>query len=417
LALRDETSVQRRMTGMVRRYAAVSLAGAALAAFGAYCATHSVDFPVYYRTAQQVVRGDYEFYPAAVYQGLPAPPHGFRYAPIAAFLMAPLALAPLKISAFVFFALKTWAIAYIGLVTARHAGLSARPTRAIALALLLVGGYAVEEFRYGNCHVLIVALMVMAFDWDSKGRVAVPALALGLAIAVKLTPALLLAHFAWRRRVWVCVATLGALVLLAVLPALVVGHAQNDHLLHGFARYAMEKVDEGDNYAFRGVLLRTSLAPNMVSMLWVAGVAIAAIVIAAVLPAAPTQSTTRLLEFSIVLTATLLVSPHTQRRYFVTLFVPVLALVAVLMQQRRWRDDVLVWGALAATAAAGTVLPMVYAGRALALEYESLAPYFFATVGLMYVLVVVARRFSAEDRVATADVWSVNAASMTGASD
>jgi hypothetical protein len=70
------------------------------------------------------------------------------------------------------------------------------------------------------------------------------------------------------------------------------------------------------------------------------GVAIAAIVVAAALAPAPTQSMTRLLEFSIVLTATLVVSSHTQRRYFVTLFVPVLALVAAAMQQRRGCDAV-----------------------------------------------------------------------------
>jgi hypothetical protein len=43
---------------------------------------------------------------------------------------------------------------------------------------------------------------------------------------------------------------------------------------------------------------------------------------------------------------------------------------------------------------------MIFAGRVLALDYESLTPYFFATAALMYVLVVAARRIETEDRVA-----------------
>ncbi|MGH9144627.1 MAG: glycosyltransferase family 87 protein [Vicinamibacterales bacterium] len=370
-----------------------AVAGAVVVlAFGAYCATHSVDFQVYHHAAQQVLHGDFDLYPTAVYDGGVAPPHGFRYAPIVAFLFAPLGLVSVRTAAFAFFVLKMAAVLYIGRVAARHAGVMTRTAPLIVWSLAFVAGYLVEEFRFGNVHFLCVMLMVLAFDAAWKGRIVVPAVALSLAIAVKLTPVLLLAHFAWRRRFAVCGATLAVLVVFAWLPAAIVGRAENSHLLRGFAAYAIEKMGESDNYSFRGVLLRSGLMVDVATTVWIAGVVAGAAIVVAALPAARSEPMTRWLEFSVVLTATLLASPHTQRRYFVTLYVPVLALVAILMNQRRWLDDVLVWMTLAVTALAGTILPLLLGSRRAALAYESLAPYFFATLLMFFALIVLSRR-------------------------
>ena len=43
---------------------------------------------------------------------------------------------------------------------------------------------------------------------------------------------------------------------IAVIPSAVVGYQTNNRLLEGFARYAVQKIDEGDNYSLRGVLFR-----------------------------------------------------------------------------------------------------------------------------------------------------------------
>ena len=47
---------------------------------------------------------------------------------------------------------------------------------------------------------------------------------------------------------------------------------------------------------------------------------------------------------------------------------------------------------LVATTAAGTLLPMVFAGRTLAKAYESASPYFFATVVLFTALLTITWR-------------------------
>jgi len=393
----------------LRRFGAVVL-GVLLVGFARECAIHSVDFPVYHRTARQLIAGNFELYPTAVYDGGPMPAHEFRYAPVIAFLFVPFGFLPLELAALVFFILKVAACVYIAAVVARHAGLSAAHRNLLLLALLLVGGYVVEEFRYGNAHFFCVALMVLAYDAAESGRVMTSAVALAVAIATKLTPIALLGYFALRRRWVLCLATAAVLVALALLPAVVVGIDANARLLKGFSVYAMQKIDEEDTNALRGVLVRyltpahgadahhlettslASLSPNTVTVIWVLSVMGLGLVGLAVIRPDVDDPIVRLLEFSLVLTGMLLASPHTQRRYFVALYVPVIALVALMVRYPESRQRRTILAGLAAVAATSTVLPLVFGGRALALAYEAASPYFFGTAVLFGVLVAVTAR-------------------------
>ena len=106
----------------------------------------------------------------------------------------------------------------------------------------------------------------------------------------------------------------------------------------------------------------------------------------------------RLLEFSIVMTGILLASPHTQRRYYVALYVPVVALVALLLRSPREPDRRMLLTGVIATAAPATVLPLVFGGRRLALLYEAASPYFFGALVLFGALVVLTVRRKAGHR-------------------
>jgi hypothetical protein len=100
----------------------------------------------------------------------------------------------------------------------------------------------------------------------------------------------------------------------------------------------------------------------------------------------------RLLEVSIVLTGIVLASPHTQRRYFVTLFVPVVTLLTLLPRARSQGERRLLLTGVFLTAFPATILPLVFGGRRLALIYEAGSPYFFGALGLFAVLVVLTLR-------------------------
>ena len=383
--------------------------GLLVAALAWDSATHSVDFPIYHRVARQIMQGDYELYPTSLYDGGPVAAHGFRYAPAIAFLFVPFGLLPLEAAAFLFFTLKVVAFIYVGALVARHVGLTAHYRMLMLTSLLFVGGYIAEEFRYGNFHFFCVALMVLAFVSAERGKVAVPAMALGVAIAAKLTPIMLLAYFALRRRVAVSVATVMVLVLIWVLPSTIVGYDENNHLVEGFAKYAVEKIDEEDNYALRGVLFRyltpdhrqdqtypntslASLSVPEVTAIWALMVLVGGLVLAVTLWREPAGPAVSLLEFSLILTAMLLASPHTQRRYFTALYIPVLTLLGVRLRDEALPHDTPTRVALVVTAASSTFLPLVFGGRWLALRYEAFSPYFFATLVLFVTLVVLTAR-------------------------
>jgi len=369
---------------------------------------HSIDFPVYHRAARQIIAGNYELYPEEAYGGQPHPSQGFRYAPAIAFLFLPFGFLPLKLSAFVFYALKLVALWWVGATIARRAGSPESAQRAFAIAFVVVGGYLAEELRFGNAHFFCIWLMVLAWDRVESGRVLVPAAALAVAIATKLTPLALLAYFALRRRWAVCAATLAMLGLLVVLPAVPMGWAGNVRQLRAFETYALEKVDEGDNYSLRGALFRyltpghadvshveanvADLSPTAINALWAAGLLILGLSALAAFWREDDDGIVRLLEVSIVLTGIVLASPHTQRRYFVTLFVPVVTLLTLLPRARSDGERRLLLAGIFATALPATILPLVFGGRRLALIYEAGSPYFFGALGLFAVLVVLTLR-------------------------
>lgn len=368
-----------------------------LGALGWQAATRSVDFPIYHRIASQVWAGSYEIYPPEVYSGGTMPPHGFRYLPAIAFLFVPFAWLPLPLAAGVFYAVKLAALAWTGRTLARHTGVEGWATP--LTALFIVAGYAAEELRYGNAHLLTVALIVFAYDRVRAGRVTAPAVALALAMAMKLTPVAVFGYFALRRHLAACAATLVAFGALVVLPAPVVGWEANNRLLSAFVRYAVEKVDETDNYSLRGALAHlasgtpspaTSAASTdgdvaLVTWAWLALVVAIGIVTLVTLWRAPPDDCGALLDLSIVLVVMLIASPHSQRRHFVQLFVPAVALLG-LIRVDAGRFGRLAWTGLAVTAAAGTVLPLLLGGRRLALSYESTSPYFWSAAVLLMVL-------------------------------
>jgi alpha-1,2-mannosyltransferase len=382
---------------------------------------HPVDFPIYHRIATQIWHGHYELYPETVYDaGVAAPAHGFRYAPVVAFLFVPLAWLSLEHAALLFFGLKVMAVIYVGTVVTRQVAEGTRsPVMLIALAC--VGGYVAEEFRFGNVHFFVVALMVFAFDAVASGAVVAPAAAIAVAVATKLTPIALLGYFLLRRRFAVCVATLAMLVVLAFLPAAIVGIRANNRLLEGFGRYAVEKIDEGDNYSLRGVLMRhvaparpdTSPTPaawsaRTVSLIWLSVVLVGGLVVGFLLRQAPSGAIPAVLDLSIVLTVILLASPHTQRRYFVALYVPMVVLVALAARKGHHTDRRFVEVGLAITIATSTILPLVFAGRRLALWYEAGSPYFFGTFALFIILIVLRLRLQKPRLPNQAELFTVD---------
>ena len=131
---------------------------------------------------------------------------------------------------------------------------------------------------------------------------------------------------------------------------------------------------------------------GVVNGIWLVGLAALGLAALAAVWREDSDPVVRLLEFSIVLTGIVIASPHTQRRYFVTLYVPVVALAALLARRPPPPDRRSILIALVAVAATATILPLFFAGRRLALIYEAGSPYFFGTLILFVVLIMMTLR-------------------------
>ncbi len=378
-----------------------------LAVLANQAATRSIDFPVYHRAGQQVLAGNYELYPPEAYGGTPHPSQGFRYAPAIAFLFLPLGWFGLETSALLFYLLKLAALWWVGAMIARRVGVPGWGRSTFLVAFLVVGGYLVEELRFGNAHFFVVMLMMLAFDRAEAGKVLTPALALAIAIATKLTPLALLAYFAVRRRFALCAATLAMLVALVVLPALVMGMDGNQRQLRAFATYAMEKVDEGDNYSLRGIVVRyltpgledsshiraniADVPMSVVNGVWLVGLTVLGLAGLAAIWREVDDPIARMLEFALVMTGIVLASPHTQRRYYVALWVPAVLLVLLWPRLRATDQRRNVLAGLLAMGLPASVLPLIFGGHRLALIYEAGSPYTIGGLILYAVLVVMTR--------------------------
>jgi hypothetical protein len=273
-----------------------------------------------------------------------------------------------------------------------------------------------EEFRGGNIHFLVVWLVVIAIDRIERSQPRRGGAALAVAIAAKLTPALFVPLLLLRRQLRAVVATIAALALIFVTPAAIWGMRMNVHLLEGFALFARSKGSGASNESFRGLVihlltsnpvigqgaLHVTLTPAesvRVDALWLT---FSAVVLAAFAAAAwrpPADVRTRLLDYSAVMMIILLISPHTQRIYFCSLFFPCAVLSAQPAGPAPSRHRRLIHGSLAAAFAIGSLLPALLPGRDAAFAYERLWPHAFLTLWLLVLTLILRRSHTAGDPV------------------
>lgn len=92
------------------------------------------------------------------------------------------------------------------------------------------------DLLHGNVNLWVMFWIIATVFAASKGQPGLAGLALGVAIASKLTPVLLLGYFAWKRQARLCLATVSSLFLcLVILPGICLGFEHNRVLLREWA--------------------------------------------------------------------------------------------------------------------------------------------------------------------------------------
>jgi hypothetical protein len=178
----------------------------------------SNDFRAYHLAAAGV--WDRDLLPAYLDRERP-----YWYPPTFAFLVAPLGLLPYRAALPFWVAGNAFLVAWVFRALERVLGLPLPPIAKLA-GFLLVYRLVEGDFANGNANVLVLAIVLLAFDLARRGREALGGGALALAALAKVSPILVVPWVLYRGRWRMLAGVLAGLVLLgAVLPALVLGPA------------------------------------------------------------------------------------------------------------------------------------------------------------------------------------------------
>jgi len=238
------------------------MAGAMLAAgfffarrSGSDFTAYSNDFNVYYFAAREILSG------RDPYQNRLGPWTPYLYPPVLAELIAPLALLPLPLAAYIWFIIGGTSI----LLAAHLASTLSRPLlpggppkhsteeslahpyyQAVVaiVALLVVGRFALDCFAMGQVNVIVASLAVAHVYLYSRGRPRLAAIALALGASIKLIPAILIIYHLAKGRIRFAIATSLLLATLLAASFLVFGRGAPA----AFTTFRQETIANGQGF-------------------------------------------------------------------------------------------------------------------------------------------------------------------------
>jgi hypothetical protein len=294
----------------------------------------------------------------------------YVYAPFFAYLMVPLTLLPH------WAAITTWDLLNVAfLVFAVYAALRAAGLRPGASMLLVLAAAAAvtlpvhREWDLGQSDLLVMALVCPALWARSAGRAGVAGVLLGAGSAVKPELLLLALLLLWRRDFRFAICAGVSTAVLGLAPFLLLGERAWSDFWTAWGFWANQYLPFLHNESPKGVLARLFtvnpaahplvVAPSAVTVLWLV---VAALVVLLTVAASSSRPLRRdalsLAEVGLAIEAIMLVSPLTERPYFLLLLIPLIGLfcwvrevgVAAVFERRATVAAVLLWVLLAGPA-------------------------------------------------------------------
>jgi alpha-1,2-mannosyltransferase len=176
-----------------------------LSAIRAVSRPHDGDFKLHWEFGRRLNAGEF------LYAG----GHHIPYPPFWAAAHSPLALLPMPVAKALLFPVGVGALALL-IWTLRRLMPNEQAFWAAAAALLLASRFVVRDFAELGVNTALVALTWLSIYLWSRGRDVAGAVPLGLAIALKCTPAIVAAFFLWKRQ-WRIGFAAGVVALLFTL--------------------------------------------------------------------------------------------------------------------------------------------------------------------------------------------------------
>ena len=225
---------------------------------GANPEAYSNDFNVYYHAAREVTGGG-DPYQHSLGDWTP-----YIYPPLLAELIVPLALLPLPVAAYVWFLISAvsmvvaaWMSASLGDDKRVRAAPDQHVTELTlwrgaiaAFAVVLVLRFVLDTFHLGQVNAVVAALAVAHVYLYARDRKALSAVALVVAVSIKLTPALLLLYHIAKLRLKFAVACAVLLVAVTALSFLPFGPRGSRAFQTFWSRTV--KNEQGYDFAYSG---------------------------------------------------------------------------------------------------------------------------------------------------------------------
>lgn len=218
-----------------------------------------IDFPVYYAAGQSLRSGRTDLYAPDFALGRVM---DYRYPPFFLLAFWPLWLLPYKVAAYLWYLLGVAEIAGMVFSIRRATRIAKEKIRLWVVVGFIVTPYFITILHYGNAHLLAIFLLFAACALAFNRKQAPAGLAMASAIAIKLTPALLLPYFAIKRQ-WRLLASVAMLlVFIYIAPATYFGFAKNNELVKQWFEHVVisQEFHEANgpiNLSLKGQLRRT----------------------------------------------------------------------------------------------------------------------------------------------------------------
>ena len=237
--------------------------------WGQLAASQRGDFHLHWELGHRLATGTFIYESGQTSDSLG---HDHPYPPFWALVHAPLTVFPLRVAQLLMFPL--FVVALLGLCrtlsrwTERALPLC-RDARfwATVVAVVLASRFLVRDMLEGGVNLAVVALAWFGVFLWTRHREWVGGIALGLAIALKCTPALFLPYFVLKRQWKMVATTLVATVAFTISPMIVMGPSEYARTFSFWFHHALAGVSEVDpsvgvlgDEPFQNISLRPSLA-------------------------------------------------------------------------------------------------------------------------------------------------------------
>ena len=168
------------------------------------------DFNVYYFAAREVRDGRTP-YDNSLGEWTP-----YLYPPLLAELLVPITLLPLPVAAYLWFLLNAASL-FLALYMSSRLAAPERTLAVFGLTFVLLFRFTLDNLDYGQVNLLVAALAVAHVYFFTRGRKLAAAAVLALAVAIKLTPVVVLFYHLAKRRWRYVLANLALVGVLGVV--------------------------------------------------------------------------------------------------------------------------------------------------------------------------------------------------------